>query len=67
VLQQRAAGEAAPHEPPHVCLLMHVGSVQARTRLQERQRVHRAAHWGRFDPAQDASTVPQVKCWVLGG
>ncbi len=23
VLQQRAAGEAALHEPPHVCLLMH--------------------------------------------
>jgi hypothetical protein len=43
---------------------MHVGATQARTRLQERQRVHRAAHWeGRFDPAQqqDASTVPQVK------
>jgi hypothetical protein len=39
VLQQRAAGEAALHEPPHVCLLMHVGAAQARTRLQERQRV----------------------------
>jgi hypothetical protein len=32
VLQQRAAGEAALHEPPHVCLLMHVGAAQARTR-----------------------------------
>ncbi len=31
VLQQRAAGEAALHEPPHVCLLMHVGAAQART------------------------------------
>jgi hypothetical protein len=32
VLQQRAAGEAPLHEPPHVCLLMHVGAAQARTR-----------------------------------
>ena len=32
VLQQRAAGEAALHEPPHVCLLMHVGAAQASTR-----------------------------------
>jgi hypothetical protein len=39
VLQQRAAGEAALHEPPHVCLLMHVGTAQARTRLQELQFV----------------------------
>ena len=39
VLQQRAAGEAALHEPPHVCVLMHVGAAQARIRLQERQRV----------------------------
>jgi hypothetical protein len=39
VLQQRAAGEAALHEPPHVCLLMHVGAAQARTLLKERQRV----------------------------
>ena len=31
VLQERAAGEAALHEPPHVCLLMHVGAAQART------------------------------------
>jgi hypothetical protein len=67
VLQQRAAGEAAPHEPPHACLLMHVGSVQARTRLQERQRVHRAAHWGRFDQKEHVSTVTQVRCRVLGG
>jgi hypothetical protein len=37
VLQQRAAGEAPLHEPPHVCVLMHVGAVQANTRaLQER-------------------------------
>ena len=62
VLQQRAAGEAALHEPPHVCLLMHVGAAQARTRLKDRQRVHPAAHWGRFDPAQHVSTVPKVKC-----
>ncbi len=32
VLQQRAAGEAPLHEPPHVCLLIHVGATQARTR-----------------------------------
>jgi hypothetical protein len=43
VLQQRAAGEAALHEPPHVCLLMHVGAAQARTLLKERQRVSPAA------------------------
>jgi hypothetical protein len=44
VLQQRAAGEAALHEPPHVCLLMHVGAAQAPTRgRQERQRVSPAA------------------------
>jgi hypothetical protein len=61
VLHQRAAGEATLQELPHVCVLMHVGAAQARTRLQERQRVHPAAQWGRFDPAQDASTVPQVK------
>ena len=35
---------AAPlHEPTHVCLLMHVGAVQARSRLQERQRVSPAS------------------------
>ncbi len=39
----QAAGEAPLHEPPHVCLLMHVGAAQARTRLQERQRVRPAA------------------------
>ena len=60
--QQRAAGEALVHEPPLVCLLMHVGAAQARARLQERQRVRPAAHWGRFHPAQQhVSTVPQVK------
>ena len=42
-LQQRAAGEAPLHEPSHVCLLMHVGAAQARSRLQERQRVRPAA------------------------
>jgi hypothetical protein len=37
VLQQRAAGEAPLHKPPHVCPLMHVGAAQARTRgRQER-------------------------------
>jgi hypothetical protein len=67
VLQQRAAGEALLHEPSHVCLLMHVGATQANTRLQERQRVHRAAHWGRIETAQHVSTVTQVRCRVLGG
>ena len=43
VLQQRAAGEAPLHEPPHVCLLMNLGAAQARTRLQEQQRVSTAA------------------------
>ncbi len=37
VLQQKAAGEAPLHEPPHVCLMMHVGAAQASTRgRQER-------------------------------
>ncbi len=69
MLQQRAAVEAALHEPPHVCLLMHVGAAQARTRLQERQlhqRVCPAAHRGRFNPAQDVSAVPPVRHRVLG-
>ena len=45
-----------------VYLLMHVVSSQAGTRLQERHRVRRAAHGGRFHPAQQhVSTVPQVK------
>jgi hypothetical protein len=44
VLQQRAAGEAPLHEPPHVSLLMHVGAAQANTPMrQERQRVSSAA------------------------
>ena len=41
-LQQRTAGEAPLHEPAHVCLLMHVGDAQARSRLMERQRVSHA-------------------------
>ena len=44
VLQQRAAGEAPLEEAAaHVCVLMHVGAAQARTRLLERQRVSTAA------------------------
>ncbi len=42
VMQQRPAGDAPLHEPPHVCLLMHVGAAQARTRLQERPFVSSA-------------------------
>ena len=62
----RTAGEAPLHEPPHVCLLMHVGAAQACSRLQECQRVRPAAQWGRFNPAEHVSTVPQVKYRVLG-
>ena len=39
VLQQRAAGEAPLHEPPHVCLLMYVGAAQARTRGRKERAV----------------------------
>jgi hypothetical protein len=39
VLQQRAAGEAALHEPRHVCVLMHVGAAQARTRGRQERPV----------------------------
>jgi hypothetical protein len=69
VLQQRAAGEAPLHESPHVCLLIHRAPAQARTRLQDRQRVRGpAAHWGlNSDTAQDVTTVTQVRCRGLGG
>jgi hypothetical protein len=68
VLQQRAAGEAPLHEPPHVSLLILLAPAQANTRLQERQRVRRAAHWGRINTtAQDVTTVTQVRCRGLGG
>jgi hypothetical protein len=70
VLQQRPAGEAPLHEPPHVCLLILLAPAQARTLLQERQRVCRAAHWGRGEhptTKQHVTTVTQVKCRVLGG
>jgi hypothetical protein len=66
VFQQRAAGAAPLHEPPHVCLLMHAGAVQASTRFQIGPRVRPAVHWGHFNPVQHVSTVPQVKCRVLG-
>ena len=66
MLQQRAAGEAPLHEPPHVSLLMHVGAAQARTLLKIGPRVSPAANWGRIEPAQDVTTVTQVRCWVLG-
>ena len=39
VLQQRAAGEAPLHEPPHVSLLIHVGAAQARIPLQQERPV----------------------------
>ena len=31
-LRRDGAGEAPLHEPPHVCVMMHVGAGQARTR-----------------------------------
>jgi hypothetical protein len=43
VLQQRAAGEAPLHEPPHVCLLILLAPAQANTRLKERHGVTTAA------------------------
>ena len=43
VLQQRAAGEAPLHEPPHVSLLILLAAAQANTRVQERQRVWTAS------------------------
>ncbi len=44
VLQQKAVGEAPLEEAAaHVCVLMHVGAAQARTRLLQRQRVSTAA------------------------
>ena len=52
-------------EAPRVCVLMHVGAVQARTPLQIGPRVRPAAHWGRFNPEQDVSTVPQVSFTYL--
>ncbi len=39
VLQQRASREAPLHEPAHVCVLMHVGAAQARTRGRQEQPV----------------------------
>ena len=68
LLQQSPVGRAPLEEAAaRVCVLMHVGAAQARTRLQERQRVCcRAAHRGRLYPAQDVSAVPQVRRRVLG-
>jgi hypothetical protein len=60
VLQQRAAGEAPLHEPPHACLLMHVGAAQASTRgpqerpmrpLVSRAEQVREMHAARMMPA----------------
>ncbi len=68
VLQQRAAGEAPLHEPPHVSLLILLAPAQARTRFKDRRRVRRAAHWGRtIYTSQSVPTVPQVRCRGLGG
>jgi hypothetical protein len=38
VLQQRAAGEAPLHEPPHVCLLILLAPAQANTRIRQERR-----------------------------
>ena len=42
VLQQRAAGEAPLHEPPHVSLLILLAPAQANTRVEERHSVRTA-------------------------
>jgi hypothetical protein len=42
VLQQRAAGEAPLHEPPHASLLIHLSAAQVNTHLQVQQRVRTA-------------------------
>jgi hypothetical protein len=39
VLQQRAAGEAPLHEPPHVCLLILLAPAQANTRRRRGRTV----------------------------
>ncbi len=39
MLQQRAAGEAPLHEPPHVCLLILLAPAQARTRGRQERPV----------------------------
>ncbi len=65
VLQQRAAGEAPLHEPPHVCLLILLAPPQARTRGRIAQSVGPAAHGGRGETAQDVDTVKEVKLGVL--
>ena len=54
VMQQRAAGEALLHEPPHVCLLMHVGAAQANSRLYQERTVR-----------PFVSTVEQVRVGCL--
>ncbi len=43
VMKQRPAGQALLDEAANVCVLMHLGAVQGRTWLQERQRVSPAA------------------------
>ena len=39
MLQQRAAGEAPLHEPPHVSLLILLAAAQARTRMRQERPV----------------------------
>ena len=39
VLQQRTAGEAPLHEPPHVCLLILLAPPQANTRMRQERAV----------------------------
>jgi hypothetical protein len=55
VSQQRAAGEAPLHEPAHVCLLMHVGAVQANTCMYQ-------------EPVSTVPSARQVRdaCWSRG-
>jgi hypothetical protein len=49
------AGEAPLHEPPHVCLLMHVAAAQANTRRREERPLVLAAEQVREMHAARAS------------
>jgi hypothetical protein len=61
VLQQRAAGEAPLHEPPHVSLLNLLAPAQARTRRrQERPLVLAAAQVREMHGASYDARLPNL-------
>jgi hypothetical protein len=63
VLQQRAAGEATLHEPPHVSLLILLAPAQANTRVQELQCVRTATQVREMHAARasfDAPLLPNL-------